>query len=764
MLRLNGTRAGQAGLLFSPAGWLMNSLGTMRLPRLLEAGPSVRERGLNLTDALLPVAVALWALGVSMVDTRKIGPLGLPAVLPLVFYAGLAILVISAAIELCRTKISGWRMSLHSIALVVMLYGTAPLVYREGRYSWLYKTVGVVQYIKAHGSVNSHIDIYQNWPGFFAFAAWFDRVAGITTPLAYAKWAQLVFELAALPLLYLIYDALRLTTRQRWVAMLLFSSSNWIGQDYFSPQALGTVLSLGIMAIAMRWLFIHRPPRESLDVLGTARSLLHVRLPQLQRPRLHWPQAVTRRRHGTSRADVEYAVIPASLLPAEPIEPAEATAPTEPTEATAPTEPTEVTAPTAPTEVTVPTEPTEVTASTAPAEPAEPTPSTASTRTMFAACAALCVVFTFLTITHQLSPYMLVTQLGALALVGMLRPVWLPPVLLAIAVAYFAPRFGFVNSHFGLLKSLGAFFTNITPPSFSQHSVTPDQSVIQRSALLLSLAIWGLAVLGVWLRRRAGQGILALALLAFSPVVLLGLEAYGHEGILRVYLFSLPWSAALASSVLTPAAGRRRRANARSPQHGEAQARRPILPAVVDSLLAPAALLASLTLFIPAFFGDDAINVMSKQTVNTVTSFLRKAQPGPVLVPFDRAPVSDTANYNRFPLITIFGPNGILGTNPVQSTLTSVLAYDARKRANGFGPAYLIVTPTTIAYNNAYQLVNPDYFTTLLTELRHSRYWDLVVMKPGAVIYELNPLYLSPSAAPKHHTGHGGRKRPKGGG
>ena len=146
-------------------------------------------------------------------------------------------------------------MALHAIGLVVMLYGTGALVYPEGRYSWLYKTIGVVQYVNAHGQLNSTIDIYQNWPGFFALAAWFGKVAGVGSPLAYARWAQVVFELAALPLLYLIYDALSLTFRQRWMALLLYSAANWIGQDYLSPQGLGTVLSLGIMALTMHWLY-----------------------------------------------------------------------------------------------------------------------------------------------------------------------------------------------------------------------------------------------------------------------------------------------------------------------------------------------------------------------------------------------------------------------------------------------------------------------------------------------------------------------------
>src|SRR5260370_35508845 len=156
--------------------------------------------------------------------------------LPIVYYAGLAVLVISAGAELARRSPSGWRLSLHAVALVVMLYGTAPLVYSQGRYSWLYKTIGVVQYVNEHGQLNRHIDIYQNWPGFFAFAACFGKAAGVASPLSYAKWAHLAFELAALPLLYLIYDGLSLSLRQRWLALLLYSARTWIAKTSSSPH------------------------------------------------------------------------------------------------------------------------------------------------------------------------------------------------------------------------------------------------------------------------------------------------------------------------------------------------------------------------------------------------------------------------------------------------------------------------------------------------------------------------------------------------
>jgi hypothetical protein len=427
--------------------------------RSRSSATSGRRVRLRLADLLLPCGIALWAFGVSTTNATALGPYGLPPVLPTAFWTGLALIVVSAAIELGRDHPSGWRMGLHAVTLAVMLYGTAPLVYSQGRYEWLYKTIGVVQYINANGRLNSQIDIYQNWPGFFALAAWFGKVAGVASPLAYAKWAQLAFELAALPLLYLAFAALSLTTRQRWLAVLLYTGTNWIGQDYFSPQALGTVLSLGIMAIALRWFYVGNSPAR-----GRPARVRHVK-----------------------RAD-------------------------------------------------------------------RAVPGQTASRAGFPVllCFALLLIYFVLSFEHELSPYILIVQLGALAIVGLLRPRWLPLLLAAIAVGYLLPHFGFVNSRYGLLNSVGQFFSNASPPALKSGSLSAPQRLIGHSQEALSLGMWCLAIAGAWLRRKSGRPVLALLLLAFSPFLMLVILAYGQEGVLRVYLFSLPWTAALAALALAP--------------------------------------------------------------------------------------------------------------------------------------------------------------------------------------------------------------------
>ncbi len=624
------------------------------------APPQVRGGGrlsLRPSDWLLPASIALWALGVSRTDVSHLGPYGLVAALPIVFYLGLGLLVVSAALELAQRTPSRVRMALHAVALVSMLYGTAPLVYPEGRYSWLYKTIGVVQYVNAHAQLDRNIDIYQNWPGFFAFSAWFDKVAGVASPLVYAKWAQLVAELAALPLLHMAYTALSLPVRQRWLAILLYSACNWIGQDYFSPQAFGTLLSLGVIAIALRWAF-------GGNSAGGTRWLRpdHDRADR----RRYWARWRLRR------------ATPFVLT--------------------------------------------------------------------------LILIFGVLTFSHELTPYVVVIQLGCLAVAGLVRPRWVPLVLAAVAVGYFLPRFSFVNSHFGLLSSFGKFFSNATPPSgtVAGPPIPHSQRLIQDCSAALSLGIWALALLGAWLRRRSRRTVLALFILAYSPIVVLGIGAYGNEGILRVYLFSLPWAAALVAAALVPLPAldadaksvlvfhwsRLRAGRRRSPSHaaGAGTRTKGTAAAVARIVLAMA---VSLTLFFPAFFGDDASNTVSKPEVDTITSFLQSAPPGVVFVPTLGAPLSDTSRYNLFTEALIFGPGTIVDKPLPNAQVADLIARTAERFTRGFTPSYVIVTPSMVRYNDAHPIVASAAFRILLASLARSAEWIPLTKSHGIYIYEL---------------------------
>ena len=921
-------------------------------PTNVSAPAAPRRTTIHFSDVALSVSIALWAIGVSRTTATTLGPFGLPAQLPAVFYAGVALLVLSAVIELTAENSSRWRMALHAIGLVVMLYGTAPLVYPEARYSWLYKTVGVVQYVNAHGQLDRTIDIYQNWPGFFALAAWFGKVAGVGSPLAYAKWAQLVFELAALPLLYLIYDALSLTYRQRWMAVLLYPAANWIGQDYLSPQGLGTVLSLGIMAITMHWLYTgnraqfaprrrllgrkgvterkqadkkapvslrevksayqavssyqgppgvdgvtiadferrlsrnlrkvwgqlrsreYRPapvrvvsvPREGQAeicgvptvsdriVQGIVARRLKARLLQMRcaqadghanRPAGQQPgdwiivldtRAVSANlRHDlvlkavaattdqrwvadyvrrslnvpVQRADGSLGTGDVSLLAGYQLAPVladlllyyafdtwmerdfpdvrfehrpDAVA----VRCTSEGQASSVQAAIARrlNDVGLKLSPQSIrivpgqnggseaeygkarSDLTAPAAsgyrypPAEPRRLRAKLSADLlvpagrraALLVTILLVYFVLTLTHELSPYIVAIQLGVLAAARPLRPRWLPLAMLVIAVGYLLPRLSYVTSHYGLLSSLGSFFGNVAPPSASASasasSIPASQVLIQHCADALSVTMWLLALVGAWRLRRSGRIVLALVVLTYSPVLVLFGQAYGNEGILRVYLFSLPWAAALAAAAVEPGTlSRTMLPRLRAVAGGLDFSR---VKRALRWLRAPVALWIVLALFFVAFFGDDAFDTFPQTEVTAIASFLQRARLGPVYVAEDNVPAEDTARYNLWSLISIFGArDGAPLVNQATPGIATLIAKDSTKYTHGREPAYVLIAPSMVPYNNAYGQAPPDSFRILQTSLARSRRWKLIVNQDGTLIYELPP--TTGSSPPRTH-------------
>lgn len=578
--------------------------------------------------ALLPLSLILWGIGLSRTNINHLDPYGLPGALPLIFYAGLALLIVSAGVEFSRPLLSSTRLALHAIALVVILYGTAPLIYQEGRYAWLYKTIGVTQYVGAHGSLDRSIDIYQNWPGFFALAAWFNKVSGAGSPLDYAKWAQLAFELAAIPLLYTIYHSLFLPVWHRWLAIMLYAGSNWIAQDYYSPQGISTLLSLGIMALVTRWMFLVTSERRERNAAGPSKD---------------WhPEGGPRR------------IMARELRRSGPF------------------------------------------------------------------IVALAALFFVLTASHELSPYIVIVQIAALAVTGLARPRWIALIVLLIAFGYLLPNFSYVNSHYGLTSALGSFFNNVRPPSEASSGVASSQAdkIIADCTKLLSVGIWLLAIVGAWRLRKSRRIVMALLLLTFTPILVLLGGAYGNEGLLRVYLFSLPWAVALAAGALAPLRNQAKEVG-------------------YNALYAVVPLTIAVTLFFPSFFGNDQSNVMAASEVNTTFAFFQSAKPGSLLTVIGNAPVSDTADYNDFPVGAIFGDGGIL---PGTLAVTEAPAYLARtmEEYSGSQPVYIVMTPSMSSYNAEFGVTVPASVTALLAELAKSPYWTLVASDSGTQIYQMS--------------------------
>jgi hypothetical protein len=217
---------------------------------------------------LLSFAAALiWAASLSSVNVRLVNDIGLISVLPPAFFVALFLLTCGFCLALRRRPLSTPTMLAHVLALIVILYGTPALVEEVPRFASTWSRVGIVDYIVQTGTVNPHIDAYFNWPGFFTASALFSQVAGLSSLTSIVAWSYVFFNVLSLAPLTLIFSSLTRDRRLIWLGLWIFYLGNWVGQDYFAPQAFDYVLYLVIIGVLLRWFKVTPEQPTPFDVL-----------------------------------------------------------------------------------------------------------------------------------------------------------------------------------------------------------------------------------------------------------------------------------------------------------------------------------------------------------------------------------------------------------------------------------------------------------------------------------------------------------------
>jgi hypothetical protein len=174
-------------------------------------------------------------------------------------------------------------------------------------------------------------------------------------------------------------------------------------------------------------------------------------------------------------------------------------------------------------------------------------PSETKPRHRLLAVALVAAIFFSVVAAHQLTPYMALAGVGALTLLGLVRPRWVWLLLAAIAAAYLAPRFSFVAENFGLVSSVNPVSNASGVKGAYYQGAEALTAWVCRG---LAVSMWSLALLVIARRRRELGRVMIPAVLAFSPFALALVQNYGGEAIYRIYLFSAPWCALLIASEL----------------------------------------------------------------------------------------------------------------------------------------------------------------------------------------------------------------------
>ncbi|TVZ88963.1 polysaccharide biosynthesis C-terminal domain-containing protein [Streptomyces sp. BK340] len=159
---------------------------------------------------------------------------------------------------------------------------------------------------------------------------------------------------------------------------------------------------------------------------------------------------------------------------------------------------------------------------------------------------------------HQLTPFVMLGVLAALVLLGRSELRGLPvlfAVLVAVWVGFMAEPYW--SGHFDdLFGGVGGVGSNVSSSVSGRiQGGNPTHKLVLYTRVLLAGSVLALACWGWWRRRFHRYRERSLPVLTFVPFLGFGMQSYGGEMALRVFMFAAPGAALLGALALFPRTG-----------------------------------------------------------------------------------------------------------------------------------------------------------------------------------------------------------------
>lgn len=338
-----------------------------------------------------------------------------------------------------------------------------------------------------------------------------------------------------------------------------------------------------------------------------------------------------------------------------------------------------------------------------------------SPRERTAAVAGAVAVFAAITVSHQLTPFVMLLPVAALTWLGVIRPRWgLPLALIAVLAAFVGPRLGGVASQYHLFD----FDLVANAAGNAGTWRTPEQEFSAVVARTLAIGVWLAALAGIAVARRRPGRVLVPAVLGFLPLLTLAGGNYGGEAVYRVFAFSLPFAALLIADLWVPVSGRLGRR----------------LRAGVSGVLLAAILLAALQ----GLQGQVVVHQVSRTDITAAEYLYAHAEPGSsVVLAAPNFPTKLRGNYDEFNTRLTALDVSLIGDPAFDGNLNASRVTDIEAHIRALGPrtGYLVVSDAMEDYTEYFGLSPAGSMTSLETGLRHSPHWTVFYQAPGITIF-----------------------------
>ncbi len=309
---------------------------------------------------------------------------------------------------------------------------------------------------------------------------------------------------------------------------------------------------------------------------------------------------------------------------------------------------------------------------------------------------------------HQLTPIMAIISTIVLVAAGRTRVRGVAVVVPLMAIGWICyGAVTFWSGHIGMLVGgFGHVGGNVGSAVVQRVTGNPAHEHIVDIRLLTAAFVWGLALLGAltWRSRNGDRAVVLLLFLGSFCMIAGG--NYGGEGMLRIYLFSLPPAVCLIAALIF-----------KLPRFWQGQ------------VALGCALLLLTPLFLLARWGNELYEMARPGELAAVTKLQETAAPDSSLVSLNGFIAWKYTNILEFQYLSM----------DVQTLGSQTLSQVTAMVDNNPRGGYVIITADQTEYGWLAYGLPRDWGTTVERMLAHSPNYKLIIKNPDAEVFQYIP-------------------------